>query len=390
MKYSDEQVAAIERVMSWLHDSDGPQRLTLGGYAGTGKTTVIKALVGRVGKDDVKVCAFTGKAASVLQSKGVDATTMHRLMYSPAETCTACGRSPAACDATNSLNLKIREKSPRSATGYPLCPQPGTKLGWARVPVIRAELVIVDEASMLSTRLMNDLELFGVRVLYVGDHGQLEPVGDDPRLMADPDLRLETIHRQAAGSSIIRFAHQLRQGAVPQYFGSDHQVRVHRGVPPDIARYDAVLCGFNKTRVSVNAKVRKLRGFSGLLPGPGERVICLRNDSEHGLFNGMQATVTAMTKDGVMSVVDDFGTEYSELPVLAAQFGSERTLQADRDEGLTLWDYGYCMTVHKSQGSEWDNVCVLEQLASMWSPPRWRYTAVTRAAQRVTYCTRSA
>jgi exodeoxyribonuclease-5 len=378
--------------MRWLDDPAAPMKLTLGGYAGTGKTTVIKAIVNDVGTTKVKVAAFTGKAASVLKSKGVEATTLHRLVYSPSESCVDCGRAPDSCSSTNRSNRTRRENAAKASSrpnysAFPLCPQTGTRMGWVRVPSIDAELVIIDEASMLSARLMRDLEMFGIKVLYVGDHGQLEPVGEDPGLMVNPDIRLETIHRQAAGSSIIRFAHQLRRGELPQYSSSDEQLRIHRGVPADLARYDVVLCGFNKTRVHVNRKIRKHRGFSGPLPTVGERVVCLRNDSERGLFNGMQATVTGITAGGEMSVVDDVGTEYGDLPVLPHQFGSEKTLQFDRDEDWTLWDFGYAMTVHKSQGSEWESVCVLEQLAAMWTASRWRYTAATRASDRLTYCT---
>lgn len=380
MEYSPQQLEVIGRVLAWHRDEAAPKRLTLGGYAGTGKTTVIKAIVARVGESLVSVAAYTGKAVFVLRSKGLTATTVHKLIYQPAERCASCSEFVAICAANNTR---------RKASQEPMCPQAGTKIGWARVPKLDAKLIVIDEASMLSSRLMQDVESYGIKVLYVGDHGQLEPVGSDPKLMQAPDLRLEKIHRQAEGSSIIRFAHELRRGAPPQYFRSDAQVRIHHGTPSDLARFDVVLCGFNRARVAVNARVRERRGYRGKLPNPGERVICLRNDAGRGLFNGMLATVMSMSDSGRMAVVDDAGNEYKDLQVQVDQFGRQRTLEPDRDDDeTTFWDYGYCLTVHKSQGSEWPNVCVLEQLSAIWSPSRWRYTAATRASATITYCNR--
>ena len=117
-------------------------------------------------------------------------------------------------------------------------------------------------------RLKDDLESFGTKILYVGDHGQLEPVGDDPGLMSDPEIRLEQIHRQAAQSAIVRFAHHMREGSPPTTFrvpqGVMRNVHLCRGLPPDLARHDVVLCGFNRVRVAVNRKIRKARGFDSL------------------------------------------------------------------------------------------------------------------------------
>lgn len=330
--------------------------VTLGGWAGAGKTTLIAHMLRR---SKAKVCAFTGKAAFVLTTKGVPATTIHSLIYQCFQACDDCGKGEGSCK----------------------CASPAFKLRWSRVPDIDAELVIVDEASMVDRRLLDDLESFGVPLLCVGDHGQLEPVGDDPKLMRDPDIRLETIHRQAADSPIIRFAHHVRQGHEPESFGP--ATTVMQGLPADLRPYDAILCGFNKTRVAVNAKVRRQLGFAGLLV-KGERVICRRNDKEHGIFNGMLATVERVDGETI-DVVDDMGTRFKRVPFMPAQLDAEQVMK-DPPKGSTLWMRGYCITVHSSQGSEWDRVLVLEQLAKIWEPARWRYTAATRAAKELTWC----
>ena len=382
MDLSADQITALAAVEQWLRDPSR-QTLTLGGYAGTGKTTVIAELLRRT--PGAAVCAFTGKAAQVLRTKGVEgAQTLHRLIYQPGTVCKNCDRWLDTCRADNFQRADEGRKD--------LCPQEEKAVRFRRVPLLEYGLVIVDEASMLNGRLMRDLESFNVNVLYVGDHGQLEPIGDDPGLMRDPEVRLEQIHRQAEGSEVIRFAHHLRKCGEPGDWRPGGSVQLARGVPHDIASFDAVLCGFNKTRVAVNRRIRRLRGFTGDLPERGERVICLRNDHERGLFNGLLATVTRVEEDADedlwLDLVDDVGNEFSRIRALRAQFHEEKPLKnADRD-GPALFDFGYCLTVHKSQGSEWGKVAVLEQIGSSWNAARWRYTAATRASRELVWCLR--
>ena len=145
--------------------------VTVGGRAGTGKTTVIRHLVGLLPR--FAVCAYTGKAVNVLKSKGVDARTIHSLIYK------------AYTDEERKVYFSL-----------------AADLG--------CDGIIVDEASMVSRSIYEDLRSFGKPLVFVGDHGQLEPVGDDFNLMRDPDYRLETIHRNAG--EIAHFADYIRQG----------------------------------------------------------------------------------------------------------------------------------------------------------------------------------
>lgn len=369
MILSPDQAAAVDRIMSWL---GGPeQRLTFGGYAGTGKTTVISYLLSHL-RMQIAVCAFTGKAAAVLRSKGVPASTMHRLIYQPQARC------------------EVHHVFADENNVCPVCDSAdNVQVQFFRVPEIAANLVIVDEASMLNERLVRDLESFGTQVLYVGDHGQLEPIGDDPGLMHDPQIRLEQIHRQAEGSAIIRFAHAVRRGhePAPGIFAEADGVVVRRGLRNiELAEYDAVLCGYNKTRVAVNMRIRERRGFSGD-PCVGERLICLQNDSDLGVFNGLLVTVLSVRKPRtnlVMDLEDDFGQTYLNIKVSPDQFNQEK--RPDRyPRGIGCFDFGYALTTHKAQGSEWKRVAVLEQIARSWTPSRWRYTAATRASETLHY-----
>lgn len=382
MELSEDQRRAVSCVLAWLKDPE--PTMSLGGYAGTGKTTVIGQILSALGRDNVAVCAFTGKAASVLRAKDVDACTMHRLIYQPQTYCEKCeivvdDEDDAGCPkcAAEMAETNVVED-----------PSAHLIVRFSRVPLIEAKLVIVDEASMLNQALVHDIESFGVKILYVGDHGQLEPIGDDPGIMADPTIRLEQIHRQAEGSSVIQFAHLVRNGAHPATWTKGGDVEVRMGLErADIASYDAILCGYNRTRVAVNNRVREVRGFSGI-PGDGERLICLQNDSELGMFNGMLATVKRLRESSedflVLDLEDDAGNLYLKVPVLRSQFGQPQRPDR-RVRGLGVFDFGYAMTVHKAQGSEWPRVAVLEQIAPTWNAARWRYTAATRASQTLHY-----
>lgn len=368
---SEDQASAVEKILDWFA---GPrQTLTLGGFAGTGKSTVVSALRRELPADQVRVCAYTGKAVSVLRAKGItNACTMHRVIYAVDPYCAEC-------------EIRVsEEKCPKCNSDEHL------KTRWNRVPAVLDKLVIVDEASMLTTEHVADLESLAPKILYVGDHGQLEPIGDDPGIMREPELRLEQVHRQAEGSAILDFAHAVRRGGHPAQWESRGDVVVRHGLRGvDLGFYDAVLCGFNNTRVAVNNRIREIRGFAGKqVLCEGERVICLQNDSELGLWNGILGTVTrvrTISEDFLsFDFVDDSGVRHIAVPALRKQFGLDKKI-ARSPKGVALFDYGYAMTVHKFQGSEDKKIAVLEQIGRSWSSTRWRYTAATRASQVLHY-----
>jgi exodeoxyribonuclease-5 len=243
---------------------------------------------------------------------------------------------------------------------------------------------------MINQLLFDDLLSFGLPVLFVGDHGQLEPIGTNPRLMAHPKLRLEQIHRQAAGNPILRLATAFREGRpTPRWQDPKGRLSVvgrsefHRRLSPEVQ----ILCGFNKTRHRVNARVRQLLGHRGLV-APGEKLVCLRNNKHWGIFNGQQVTVRDVAHEDHttidLEIETDDGRSFT-LPALRQQFGHELS-QDFQSQEVALLDYGYCLTAHKAQGSEWDAVLALEEIGKSWDPRRWRYTVATRAKQQLTYC----
>lgn len=376
---SDDQARALDAVFAWLDAPTSPF-LTLGGYAGTGKSTLIGQIRANT-RVRIAICAYTGKAAHVLRSKGLQAArTIHSLIYQPHEVCSYCDAVLGEGEA---------------CTRYRQCHKAGTHTQYTLVPALEFDLIIVDEASMVSNEIHEDLLSFGIPILYVGDHGQLEPIGANPRLMVDPILRLEQIHRQAEGSAILKFAHHVRQHGHPYETGPEARVVIAGKVPHSVHEYDVVLCGKNTTRVAVNELIRRKRKYTSKdnpqpFPIPGERVVCLRNHREYGLFNGMMATVEAIRIDDSVAhpeidVIDDEGKPHRGMSFIPEQFGNEEKMD-NASRKRALFDFGYCITTHRAQGSEWGSVLVLEWIHPDWSKARWRYTAATRAKNELVWC----
>ncbi|HPE32748.1 MAG TPA: AAA family ATPase, partial [Parvularculaceae bacterium] len=177
MKWSPEQDAALKAVDQWLKMGDR-QVFRLFGYAGAGKTTLARHLAEGAG-GEVAFAAFTGKAAHVMRQKGCEgATTIHSLIYRPADE-----------DEEGALVFAIRRDAPAAS----------------------ADLIIIDECSMVDEELGRDLLSFGKPVLVLGDPAQLPPVkGGGFFTEAEPDFMLTEIHRQAADNPIIRLSMEIR------------------------------------------------------------------------------------------------------------------------------------------------------------------------------------
>src|ERR1041385_192208 len=249
IELSEEQQSAVSVITKWLDDPLGQPEFKLGGYAGTGKTTVIKFLLKELrNKYSIVVCAFTGKAVNVLGKKQVMAQTMHSLMYNVIP----------QLDGT----IKFEKKSFLEAD---------------------PDLIIVDEASMISSDLYRDLLSFRRRYLFVGDPGQLEPVGDNPNLMQFPDMILSKIHRQAELSPIITLANSVRQGSMPSITKVDGLwVKQKQITSPEFLSNDQVICAKNATRKLFNDKIRLFKKLPAGQICPGDKLICLRNNTSYG------------------------------------------------------------------------------------------------------------
>ncbi|WP_040486166.1 ATP-dependent DNA helicase [Lutibaculum baratangense] len=367
MKPSPQQDEAMTAVSRWLKEKDS-QVFRLFGYAGTGKTTLARQIAEGV-DGDVLFAAFTGKAAQVLRNKGcANARTIHSLIYRP------------------------RGEETEDETGETL---PAFSLNRTS-QVAKAELVIIDECSMVDEELGRDLLSFGTKVLVLGDPGQLPPVsGGGFFTEAEPDILLTEVHRQARDNPIIDLAQTVREGGHLDYgeYGSSRVIGRDEIDAETVLSADQVLLGINRTRHKYNRRIRELKDFTEPYPQVDEKLVCLRNSSEKGLLNGGLWRVTSLGLSNGPAVnllvkSEDEGPRgpSAKIRVLKELFdkGPENVPFAKR-RNSDEFDYGYALTVHKAQGSQWDDLVLFdESFAFRDTRERWLYTAITRAAERIT------
>jgi ATP-dependent exoDNAse (exonuclease V) alpha subunit len=377
-KLSEAQLKIIDDLTDWYRrDSREMQYVTLGGYAGTGKTTLIGYLRNRIFQLDngIKVgfAAYTGKAARVLNTKikalkalykGDSIGTIHSLIYSP---------------IINSQEQIV---------------------GWKQKDKIDPDLIIIDEASMVDPFIWQHLVSYQKPIIAIGDHGQLPPISENFNLMQKPVLKLEQIYRQAENNPIIELSIMARTaGKIPpgrygktvaKYDRNNDETNEILGEM--LANYNKetlILTGFNHTRQKINSHIRASLGFETPEPQSGDRVICLRNNHKENIFNGMLGTVISIADKGddryqAEIAMDDEPGTYSGY-ISKKQFNSEPINFTDKRKfvrDVDLFDFGYALTVHKAQGSQARRVILIEERFSkmddqMWK--RWLYTAVTRA-----------
>lgn len=343
IRLTDEQKSAIKYILKKIKTD---QVVKLGGYAGTGKSTIIRVLKQYLPR--FSVCAYTGKAANVLRKKKVGETsTIHSLIY----------RGLPQKDGT--IIWQLIDKYELDCEGF-----------------------IIDEASMVSEEIYLDLLSFGKPIICIGDHGQLEPIGTSFNLMATPDVKLEQIHRNA--NEIAYFANHLRNGYTPQSFHAEKQVQIidfNLIEDKHLANTDQVICAFNKTRVDINERVRRHLKINFAYIAKGEKIMCLRNNKFLKLFNGLQGIVTEVHKDDSFSFISDDKELYERISYNPNVFGQVAyDWTTDREEEYkNPFDYAYGITGHKSQGDEWGNVIVVAQRNDKWDSSKWNYTVASRA-----------
>lgn len=373
--WSPQQSAALKVVADWFAAENSEQIFRLFGYAGTGKTTLaieIAKLMRRLVKDEegsardaVLYAAFTGKAALVMQSKGCrGASTIHSLIYTLDE---ESGGKP---------RFVLNEDSELS----------------------EAKLLIIDECSMVGAELAHDILHFGVKVLVLGGPAQLPPVQDAGFFTSGtPDVMLTEVHRQAAGNPIIRLSMDIRAGKPLEYgdHGACKVVPWRKGgiEPEQILAADQILVGKNLTRTSYNARIRALKKITRPTPVVGEKLVCLRNDRSRFLFNGGIWQVKKLRKFNPAAVKmviapDDAGAVEREVEVKVHPYffeGREAELTWEVLKEYQQFTFGYALTVHKSQGSQWNNVVLFDESGAFREDARrWLYTGVTRAAEQLT------
>ena len=371
-----------------------PFVIRVGGYAGTGKTFMLANMRKDLYKShktlEVAFATFTGKASSVLRTKLMENNgifdqdfigTIHSLIYHP----------------NTVYNTKLKK---------------WVIIGWKlkKTSEFFHDIIFIDEGSMVSREIWSDLLKFGKPIIIFGDHGQLPPVGEGSfSLMHQPDFLLTEIHRQALNSPIIKLSSFVRHnGYIPLNVLSKDvkKTRWQTKECDDIwnnITFDEsviVLCAFNASRVNINNKIRKQLGYVKKQPYPGERIVCLKNNRYSGIMNGQIATVLwympenidlyrlTMYVDGEAEPYESICSDRCFGEVNYSLYGEDVDKRKNFYKGnpIDVFDYGNCVSVHKSQGSEWDKVVLFEQRTKRWSDEfytKWLYTAVTRARNKL-------
>jgi exodeoxyribonuclease-5 len=326
---TEEQNRVVESVSHEIKVNN-TQVVTVGGHAGCGKTTIATKIYHMF--PDFLACSFTGKAASVMRFKGMtNAATIHSTIYYPVR------EDGDDEDPKNRKPRKLTDKAKPGKVEFRLKYPEDLNCGG----------FLIDEASMVSREEYHNLLSFKKPIIFIGDHGQLEPVGSDVNVMLNPMFRLETIHRNAG--EIAHFAEHLRKGRPARTFKSSGKVQIAeaREATDDIvSNTDQIICAFNSTRKGMNNNVRRILNRKDG-PEVGDRIIGLRNNKHYQIFNGLQGVITSITpKNKKLSMELEDGTIIHDIPYIPEQFESEQTL-TDTDYDRVLFDYGYCITAHK-------------------------------------------
>ena len=352
MNLSPKQSEAFDKIMGWHRGGD--QEFVLAGYAGAGKTTLARSIAKEIGMNKTEFAAYTGKAANVLREKGCrNSSTIHGLIYKLVDE---------------------DDEKPYFTLNY-------------ESDACGAGLVIIDEYSMLPTKIREDLKKLAKKILYLGDPFQLPPVEGECDLK--PDFFIDEIHRQALESPIIRYATDVRQGKALEF--CDHPEFVYatkKQVPAEAyEEADQIIVGYNDTRKKWNNRFRQKLGFQGhQFPQAGDKLICTKNNHEIGLFNGM---IEDISQDALIAHENYFTINFADrkdIKVWNGNFMGNDAPVPPEWRHLNKFDFGYVITCHKSQGSEFDNVLVFEEPIGKGREERarWLYTALTRAKKKVT------
>lgn len=377
---SKQQQAAIRDVVKWYKDPHAFPVYYLAGYAGTGKTTITPHIMEALGLDiddpyDTLFGSYTGKASRVMRKRGLPATTIHRMIYKAIED-----------EKTGKVKFYLNRDS----------------------EITQTKLVTLDECSMVDDRMAQDLLTFGKKIFVTGDPGQIRPIkGEGFFTKRTPNFFLDEIHRQAADNPIIKLATLARtKQRIPlgDYGDGVRVIDSHSETFSfdDLLTTEQIITGKNDTRRMLNLEIKNALGFTDPYPTTkGIRLICLKNQHDLGLINGSVVwsigdnCVFGRTKRSfTQSVVDDDQMLFEGLNISTGAFDdytrqrTEKELTDERkDKELSMFDFAYAITAHKSQGSQWDEIILWDDGFGKWDSgirSEWLYTSITRAAEKLT------
>ncbi|MBR4062053.1 MAG: ATP-dependent RecD-like DNA helicase [Clostridia bacterium] len=387
IEYADEQKKAIFNAMT-------SGVLVLTGGPGTGKTTVVTAIINiyeSLGLE-VALAAPTGRAAKrMTEATGREAKTVHRLLE---------------------VDFGDGDKSSKRDDSAPLVFKRGEN------NYLDEDAIIIDEASMLDTVLTASLLKAvrpGARIVFIGDADQLPSVGAG-NVLCDildsgvlPSVRLSKIFRQAEESLIVTNAHAINRGEMPRLDVKDRDFFfMPRESDAQIASTVASLCAERLPRaygdpegIQVISPTRRGNSGTDKLNSVLQAAI---NPPARGKKEHKFRDTVFRTGDRVMQVRNNYELEWTRygklgMGIFNGDIGKikdinpvEKYIEIDFDSREVFYEFtdledlelAYCVTVHKSQGSEYPTVVLpLGSVPPMLCTRNLLYTAVTRAQKRV-------
>jgi len=372
MKFSNKQQECFDDIIHFVLNSS-EQCYVFSGVAGSGKTCIIKEVdryLNIMGYTSANI-ALTGKAVSVMRHKGITHTsTIHSLLYNA-----------------------IWDKKTKEFIGY----EKRKKEDIQKI----ADYIIIDESSMVNSDLFQDLIDTELPLLFVGDSEQLPAIDHkypNFNLMENFDIHLSEIHRQAENNPIIKLSRHIRETGNFNKNLSDQKTiqfinknKVNKDLLISTAQ-DIIICGTNKKKDSLNRLARASYGFHEDYAEKGETIICLRNDvcTEHFMFNGeiyevLNRTPYPHKPAGNYELLNKITTGIINANILNSDWHGTKP---DRNNGFNYFDFGYCISTWKAQGSEFNKVLFIDQDVSYFSDQRkFRYTSVTRAIKNLIIAT---
>lgn len=385
---TDEQQALVKACYSWFYN-DNDLIFEYSGGPGTGKSFVMNYIIDYLGIDRKYIApmAYTGAAAVNMRTKGLlNAGTIHSWIYHTSIT--------AKKDKNGKYIMDDYFNRPKESLDF-----------IPKVKLKNIKLIIIDEAYMVPYEMKKDIERFGIKILVAGDWNQLPPVNSKPAYLTDPEtvFLLTKTMRQSEGSNIVKLAYNVLNGLPISngYYGDVLVIDEDELTDQMILSSNIVICSKNSTREYYNNKIRKLYNYKGKIPQYGERIICRSNDKDEivdgiNLANGLIGTVVnypdVSSYDGktfnihflpdLLSNAFDIRVSYKYF---TATYQQREVLKHDRYLEGEKFEFGYAITAHLSQGSQFDNVIVIDEPMMGNINNRLSYVAITRAKKRLIY-----
>lgn len=335
-----------EKALSILQEriKNKEQVSILQGVAGSGKSYLLKSLLYslNVGSAQVAFVTYTGVAAQVLQRNNLPATTIHSLIYKPIMSRGVC--------------IGFKKKSIED------------------LPPLK--IIVVDEFSMVSQEILNDLLAYQIPLILVGDYFQLPPIGEPNIYINRADAVLSEVHRQALDNPILAAATRIREGGGLPFgtYGATLWVGSKKEADQAWFRKDVqIITGLNQTKDNINRQISPLG-----VPGPGEKIMFLKNDWKHGITNGTIVEIKRARKLVGNRYLLTFNFNDKKYNDYLATF--DLGLGAKNQSLNQRFTFAYAISCHKSQGQTFDcpGIIIDESTSFRENKSKWLYTAITR------------